>query len=108
MCDEYGLLDWSDGSRRCVGLINPHDDTPWREVGQHQFDTTDELDVTLTTTLRPDETSAPRLRGIDPEEAERLLRSAREAGVDLEVRFCVDGRPVKIDTKGVVSVKDDC
>lgn len=88
-------------------MIRSIDDTPWRAVGRHRFDSAAELDATLTTTLGSEDGTVPRLRGVDPEEAERLLSSAREADVELEVHFCIEDRLVKIDTEGVVAVRDD-
>ena len=83
------------------------DDAAWRAVGRHRFDAADELDATLTTALDPDGRRPTRVRGVDTEEAERLLASAREAGVELVVRFCIDDRLVRIDSEGVVAVRTD-
>jgi hypothetical protein len=82
-------------------------ETTWRAVGNHRFDAADELDATLTAALDPERGGPVRIRGVDTEEAERLLASAREAGVDLVVRFYVDDRLVRIDADGVVAVRDD-
>ncbi|MDS0293988.1 hypothetical protein [Halogeometricum luteum] len=85
----------------------PDDDAAWRAVGRHRFDRSDELDATLTTALDFDGRRPTRVRGVDTEEAERLLASAREAGVELVVRFCIDDRLVRIDSEGVVAVRTD-
>ncbi|SFR50536.1 hypothetical protein [Halogeometricum limi] len=82
-------------------------DAPWRTVGRHRFDAPDELDATLATSLRSNGATDTRLRGIDSEEAENLLTSARDADVELEVHVYIDDRLVRIDTDGVVAVRDE-
>lgn len=85
----------------------PAEETQWCTVGRHRFDAPDELDASLALSLDVDAERISQLYGVDPEAAENLLATARDAGTDLSVSLQIDGREVKVDTDGVIAVKTD-
>lgn len=83
------------------------EETEWYAVGRHRFDASDELDASLALSLDVDARCVSRRYGVDPEAAENLLATAREAGTDLSVSLRIADREVKVDTDGVIAVRTD-
>ncbi|SFG61845.1 hypothetical protein SAMN04488063_2599 [Halopelagius inordinatus] len=83
------------------------EEAEWDAVGRHRFDASDELDASLALSLGVDARRVSRRYGVDPEAAENLLATAREADTDLSVSLRIADREVKVDTDGVIAVRTD-
>ncbi|MFC6824008.1 hypothetical protein [Halopelagius fulvigenes] len=83
------------------------EESRWYAVGRHRFDDPDELDASILLSLDADAERPTCLSGTDPEAVENLLVRARDAGVDLSVLLYIGDREVRVDTDGVIAVRDE-